>query len=212
MIRKKLGILVFDEIEVLDFAGPYEVFSVARLNEESRRSEPSPFEVILIAQFDRPVVATGGMKVLPDTTFEHCPPLDVLIVPGGLGTRWEMHNEKLLDFVRQRAPQLELLASVCTGALVLGSAGLLDGLTATTHWHSLQLMHELFPSIDVDRQARVVLDGKVMTSAGISSGIDMSLDILARYFGDDVARFTASYMEYSYLGEEGFGNGAASSS
>ncbi len=198
MIRKKLGILVFDEIEVLDFAGPYEVFSVARLNEESRRSEPSPFEVILIAQFDRPVVVTGGMKVLPDTTFEHCPPLDVLIVPGGLGTRWEMHNEKLLDFVRQRAPQLELLASVCTGALVLGSAGLLDGLTATTHWHSLQLMHELFPSIDVDRQARVVLDGKVMTSAGISSGIDMSLDILARYFGDDVARFTASYMEYPY--------------
>lgn len=204
-MRKKLGILIFDEVEVLDFSGPFEVFSVARLNEESRRSEPSPFEVVLIAQFDRPVMATGGLKVIPDTTFEHCPSLDLLIVPGGLGTRWEMHNEKLLDFVRQRAPQLELLASVCTGALILASAGLLDGLTATTHWHSLQLLHELFPSIDVDRQARVVLDGKVMTSAGIAAGIDMSLDILARYFGEDVARFTASYMEYPYPGEEGFG-------
>ncbi len=198
MIRKKLGILVFDEIEVLDFAGPFEVFSVARLNEESRRSEPSPFEVILIAQFDRPVVAAGGLKVLPDTTFGDCPPLDVLLVPGGLGTRWEMHNEKLLSFVQQRAAQVELLASVCTGALILASAGLLDGLTATTHWHSLQLMQELFPAVDVDGEARVVRDGRVMTSAGISAGIDMSLDILADYYGEDVAKFTASYMEYSY--------------
>ena len=198
MIRKKLGILVFDEIEVLDFTGPFEVFSVARLNEESRRSEPSPFEVILIAQFDRPVVATGGLKVLPDTTFSDCPPLDVLLVPGGLGTRWEMHNEKLLSFVRQRAEQVELLASVCTGALILASAGLLDGLTATTHRHSLQLMQELFPAVDVDDEARVVRDGKFMTSAGISAGIDMSLDILADYYGEDVAKFTASYMEYPY--------------
>lgn len=198
MIRKKLGILVFDEIEVLDFAGPFEVFSVARLNEESRRSEPSPFEVILIAQFDRPVVAAGGLKVLPDTTFGDCPPLDVLLVPGGLGTRWEMHNEKLLSFVQQRAAQVELLASVCTGALILASAGLLDGLTATTHWHSLQLMQELFPAVDVDGEARVVRDGRVMTSAGISAGIDMSLDILADYYGEDVAKFTASYMEYPY--------------
>lgn len=198
MIRKKLGILVFDEIEVLDFTGPFEVFSVARLNEESRRSEPSPFEVTLIAQFDRPIVAAGGLKVLPDTTFDDCPPLDVLLVPGGLGTRWEMHNEKLLSFVQQRASQVELLASVCTGALILASAGLLDGLTATTHWHSLELMQELFPTVDVEGEARVVRDGKVMTSAGIAAGIDMALDILADYYGEDVARYTASYMEYPY--------------
>lgn len=199
-MQKKLGILVFDEVEVLDFSGPFEVFSVARLNEESRRSEPSPFDVMLVAQFDRPVIATGGMKVLPDATFEDCPQLDVLLVPGGLGTRWEMHNEKLLSFVRARAGEVELLASICTGALILGSAGLLEGRTATTHWHSLQLLGELFPSIDVDCQARVVRDGNIMTSAGISAGIDMSLDILAGYFGDEVARFTASYMEYSYPG------------
>lgn len=202
MVRKKLGILIFDEVEVLDFSGPFEVFSVARLNEESRRTDPSPFDVMLVAQFDRPVVASGGMKVLPDTTFEDCPPLDLLMVPGGLGTRWEMHNEKLLSFVRARAEQVELLASICTGALILASAGLLDGRTATTHWHSLQLLGELFPSIDVDCQARVVRDGNIMTSAGISAGIDMSLDILAAYFGDEVARFTASYMEYPYPGEE----------
>ncbi|TNE83431.1 MAG: DJ-1/PfpI family protein [Gammaproteobacteria bacterium] len=201
-MQKKLGILVFDEVEVLDFSGPFEVFSVARLNEESRRSEPSPFDVMLVAQFDRPVIATGGLKVLPDATFKDCPPLDVLLVPGGLGTRWEMHNEKLLSFVRARAGEVELLASICTGALILGSAGLLDGRTATTHWHSLQLLGELFPSIDVDCQARVVRDGNIMTSAGISAGIDMSLDILAGYFGDEVARFTASYMEYPYPGED----------
>lgn len=202
MVRKKLGILIFDEVEVLDFSGPFEVFSVARLNEESRRTDPSPFDVMLVAQFDRPVVAAGGMKVLPDTTFEDCPPLDLLMVPGGLGTRWEMHNEKLLSFVRARAEQVELLASICTGALILASAGLLDGRTATTHWHSLQLLGELFPSVDVDDQARVVRDGNIMTSAGISAGIDMSLDILAAYFGDEVARFTATYMEYAYPGED----------
>ncbi len=200
--RKRLGILVFDEIEVLDFSGPYEVFSIVRLDEETRRSEPSPFDILLVSQFDKPVVATGGLKVLPDVTFENCPNLDVLIVPGGLGTRWEMHNEKLLNFLKQQAEGVELLASVCTGALLLASAGLLYGLTATTHWHSLQLLQELFPDIDVERHARVVKDGKVMTSAGISAGIDLSLEILAGYFGEEVARFTASYMDYPFQGAE----------
>ena len=202
LARKKLGILVFDEIEILDFCGPYEVFSIVRLEEETRRTEPSPFDIVLVSQFDKPVVATGGLKVQPDATFENCPELDVLVVPGGLGTRWEMHNEKLLSFLQQRAVGVEVLASVCTGALLLASAGLLKGLTATTHWHSLQLLHELFPDIDVERQARVVKDGKVMTSAGISAGIDLSLDIVAGYFGEDVARFTASYMEYPFPGSD----------
>ena len=198
MAQKKLGILIYDEVEVLDVGGPYEVFSVARLDEETRRSEPSPFDISLLSQFDRPVVASGGMKLLPDATLDDCPPLDVLLVPGGLGTRWEIHNEVLLGFIRQQAQQVELLAAVCTGALILGSAGLLDGRTATTHWHSLQLMKELFPSVDVDPCARVVRDGRVMTCAGISAGIDLSLEVLALYYGEEVAGFTANYMEYPY--------------
>ena len=198
MNRKRLGIVVFDEVEVLDFCGPFEVFSVARFNEEQRREELSPFEVLLVAQFDRPITTTGGMKVLPDITFDDCPPLDILVVPGGWGTRSEMKNETLLSFIRTHAAHVEILASVCTGALVLGSAGLLDGLRATTHWRSLQMMQELFPKVMVDAETHVVEQGKIITSAGISAGIDMALRVVSRYCGETIARSTAKYMEYSF--------------
>jgi len=198
MDRKRLGIVVFDEIEVLDFCGPFEVFSVTRLNEERRREEPSPFEVLLVSQFNRTITTTGGMKVLPDFTFENCPALDILIVPGGWGTRIEMGNEAMLSFVRARAMNVEILASVCTGALILGSAGLLDGLQATTHWRSLQMMQELFPKVRVDSESHVIQQGKIITSAGISAGIDMALHIVSYYYGKNVSRSTARHMEYSF--------------
>ncbi|TCT19710.1 DJ-1/PfpI family protein [Thiobaca trueperi] len=198
MNRKHLGIVIFEEIEILDFCGPFEVFSVTRLDENRRREEPSPFDVSLIAQFRQPVTTTGGMKVIPDFTFDDCPALDMLIIPGGWGTRQEMRNEAMLSFVRSRAPDVETLASVCTGALILGSAGLLDGLCATTHWRSLQMMQELFPRVTVDTGSRVVKAGKVMTSAGISAGIDMALRIVAESCGEDIARSTARYMEYPF--------------
>lgn len=198
MNRKRLGIVVFDEVEVLDFCGPFEVFSVTRLNEEQRQQEPSPFDVLLVAQFDRPITTTGGMKVLPDITFDNCPSLDILVVPGGWGTRSEMKNETLLSFVRTHAAHVEILASVCTGALILGRAGLLDGLRATTHWRSLQMMRELFPKVMVDTESHVVEQGKIITSAGISAGIDMALRVVSRYFGETIARSTAKHMEYSF--------------
>lgn len=198
MNRKRLGIVIFEEIEILDFCGPFEVFSVTRLDENRRREDPSPFDVSLIAQFRQPVITTGGMKVIPDFTFDDCPALDMLIIPGGWGTRQEMHNEAMLSFVRSRAPDVETLASVCTGALILGSAGLLDGLCATTHWRSLQMMQELFPKVTVDTGSRVVKAGKIMTSAGISAGIDMALRIVAESCGEDIARSTARYMEYPF--------------
>ncbi len=198
MEHKRIGIIVFDDIEVLDFCGPFEVFSATRLNEERRREDPSPFEVLLVAQFDRPVITTGGMKVFPDATFDNCPPLDILVVPGGWGTRSEMKNGVLLTFVVDRAAQVETLASVCTGSLILGSAGLLDGLRATTHWRSLGLMQELFPNITVDSASHVVEQGKVITSAGISAGIDMALIVVERYYGKTIARATARHMEYPF--------------
>lgn len=198
MERKRIGIVIFDEVEVLDFCGPFEVFSVTRQDEERRRDEPSPFEVMLVAEFDRTVTATGGMKVVPDFTFENCPALDILVVPGGLGTRREMKNNAMLSFVVSRSDHVETLASVCTGSLILGNAGLLDGLRATTHWRSLDLMRELFPKVTVDAESHVVDQGRIITSAGISAGIDMALQVVARYCGETVARSTAKHMEYPY--------------
>jgi transcriptional regulator GlxA family with amidase domain len=198
MERKQTGILVFKDIEVLDFCGPFEVFSVTRLNESKRREEPSPFNVFLVAETKSPVVTAGGMKVVPDYDLDACPPLDILVVPGGWGTRAEMNNERLLGWIAQRSRQVETLASVCTGALLLGKAGLLDGKRATTHWRSLDWMEELFPKTRVERHLHFVEDGALFTSAGISAGIDMALKIVTRHFGDAIARATAKQMEYPF--------------
>jgi transcriptional regulator GlxA family with amidase domain len=198
MTRKRVGILVFPDVEVLDFCGPFEVFSVTRLNEELRREELSPFEVLLVAEKSGTIVTTGGLKVTPDHTLDSCPPLDILVVPGGWGTRTEAKNARLLTWIGQRAKQVETLTSVCTGSMLLGEAGLLDGRHATTHWRSLQRMRESFPAVTVEEKMHVVEDGNVLTSAGISAGIDMALRVVARYHGETVARNTARNMEYRY--------------
>jgi len=198
MERKRVGIILFENIEVLDFCGPFEVFSVTRLNEETRREELSPFEILLVAEHSDPVTATGDMKVIPHYTFENCPHLDILVVPGGWGTRVELNNQVMLDWLRARAVEVETLTAVCTGSMLLGFAGLLNGLHATTHWQSLDWMRESFPSVTVEYEQHVVEDGRVLTSAGISAGIDMALKVVARYFGEDRARATARYMEYPY--------------
>ncbi len=198
MERKLVGIVLFENIEVLDFCGPFEVFSVTRLNEEKRREEPSPFKVLLITENNEPVITTGGMRVIPDHTFESCPELDVLVVPGGWGTRKEIKNQKMLNWLRLRAPEVETLTSVCTGSMLLGFAGLLDGHHATTHWRSLDWMRESFPSVKVEYDKHVVEDGRIFTSAGISAGIDMALKVVERCYGEDIARAAARQMEYPY--------------
>lgn len=203
MACKTVGIVLFPEVEVLDFTGPFEVFSVARLDEEKRREEPSPFRVLLVAEQKEPVVASGNLRVLPDYTFEDCPKLDILCVPGGWGTRQQIHNATLLDWLRSRAAEVELLTSVCTGAMLLGFAGLLDGHRATTHWRSLDWMQESFPNVSVVREEHVVEDGSLITSAGISAGIDLALKVVARACGESVARATARHMEYPYPEENG---------
>jgi len=196
--RKRVGILVFEDIEVLDFCGPFEVFAATRLDEVKRREEPSPFEIWLVAEKNAPVVTSGGMKVIPDYTFETCPRLDILVVPGGWGTRRELNNPAMLDWLRLQASEVETLTSVCTGAMLLGAAGLLDGRRATTHWRSLDWMRESFPAVTVEYNQHVVEDGRVLTSAGIAAGIDMALKVVARYCGEDVARTTARHLEYPY--------------
>ena len=198
MTRRKVGILVFPEVEVLDFCGPFEVFSVTRLDEERRRLDPSPYEVLIIAENPGVVVATGGLKVIPDHVLEDCPPLDVLVVPGGWGTRREMKNDRLIAWIAERGQQVTTLTSVCTGALLLGKAGLLDGRRATTHWRVLEEMRGLFPAVNVIDDQHVVEEGNLITSAGISAGIDMALRVVARHHGDAVAGATARYMEYPF--------------
>ncbi len=196
--RKLAGIVIFPEVEVLDFCGPYEVFAATRLNEDRHREEPSPFEILLIAEHEGPVTASGGLRVIPQCTLGTCPPLDVLVVPGGWGTRRQIHNEPLIRWIGQRGRQVQVLTSVCTGAMLLGQAGLLDGRRATTHWRSLGWMRESFPAVIVEEQLHVVEDGHILTSAGISAGIDLALKVVARYYGEGVARATARHMEYRY--------------
>ncbi|RPJ76617.1 MAG: DJ-1/PfpI family protein [Desulfobacteraceae bacterium] len=198
MNRRRVGIVVFDEVEVLDFCGPFEVFAAVRLDEEQRRETASPFEVVLVAEKIRPIVAHGGLEVIPTHSFESCPRLDILVVPGGWGTRRELKNPVMLEWLKVRAAEAELVTSVCTGAMLLGFAGLLEGLSATTHWKSLDWMRDAFPGVRVSYDQHVVANERVITSAGISAGIDMALTVVARCCGEAAARATATHMEYPY--------------
>ena len=198
MKRKTVGIVVFDDVEVLDFTGPFEVFSVTRIDPARRREETSPFDVKLISEAGGMTRAAGELKVQADFTLADCPKLDILVVPGGWGTRREMRNSLTIDWIRTRAAEVELLTSVCTRSLLLGSAGLLDGKRATTHWQALEFMRQQFPAVTVIGEEHVVEDGPVMTSAGISAGIDMALRCVARVCGESAARDTAAFMEYPF--------------
>ena len=201
MKRKRVGIVIFPEVEVLDFCGPYEVFTVTRLDEARRREEPSPFQVLLVAEREEAITTAAGMRVLPDCALAACPPLDILVVPGGWGTRRQMQNETLIDWLARRGRQvisLGTLASVCTGALLLAQAGLLDGRRATTHFRSLNWLRESFPLVTVEEQLHLVEDGNLLTSAGIAAGLELALKVVERYYGEAVARATARHMEYRY--------------
>src|SRR5271157_773183 len=156
MNRRRVGILVFLEVEVLDFCGPFEVFSVTRLDEDRRRLDPSPYEVLIIAEHPGVVVSTGGLKVVPDHAFDDCPALEVLVVAGGWGTRKGMLNDRLIAWLKDRARQVTTLTSVCTGALLLGKAGLPDSKRPTNHWRVLEEMPRLCPAVNLIDDQHVV--------------------------------------------------------
>jgi transcriptional regulator GlxA family with amidase domain len=196
--RWNVGVLVFDGVAVLDVAGPFEVLSRARLEPgvESRRSdEQALFDVFTVARDRDPVTATGGLVLVPRHSFEDAPRVDLLIVPGGFGTRPLLQDAPTVDWIRATAAKARLTASVCTGALLLARAGLLDGRRATTHWGSFGLLATLGRDITVDRDARFVDDG-VLTSAGVASGMDLALHVVETIFGREVADETARYIEY----------------
>lgn len=198
MSKTAVGILMFDDVEVLDFAGPYEVFSRTRLvaGTDSRRSDDSaPYRVFTVAASTAPVRATGGLQVIPDFDFASAPPIELLVVPGGFGTRRLLNDEPTLSWIRRTAAAASRVTSVCSGALLYAKLGLLAGRRATTHWGALDLLGQVDPSIQVQRDARVVDDG-IVTSAGVSAGIDMAFAVVEAMHGRAVADETAHYIDY----------------
>ncbi len=188
---RRVGILVFDDVEVLDFAGPFEVFAVA-----AELAGQQHFKTVLVAGNDRVFTAVNGLKLLPNETFAHGHAYDVLVVPGGFGTRALVHDAEVMAWVKAQAASAEIVMSVCSGALVLATVGLLEGRRATTH---REVMHELAaiaPNTTVVQEQRFVDEGRVITCGGISAGIDGSLHVVRRLLGDAAAAKTAAYMEY----------------
>jgi len=190
---KNVAILIFDEVEVLDFCGPFEVFSVA-----GRREGREPFNVYTVAETRSPVSARNNLSVNPAHSLGDCPRPDILIVPGGYGTRREMHNAALVEWIKQRADEAELVLSVCTGALLLAKAGLLEGLSATTHFMALDLLRETAPNTNVLADERIVDNGKVILSVVAVSVKKMSLYVVGKILGEGAAEETARYIEYDW--------------
>jgi transcriptional regulator GlxA family with amidase domain len=190
-----VGIVLFDDVEVLDFAGPFEVFAVAGNVTEGG------FTVVTVAEradAQAPIVARNGLKIVPDYALADAPHLDILVVPGGQGTRREVSNPRLIGWIRQRAADATLTTSVCTGSFLLAETGILQGRTVTTHWASVQRMRDSYQWITVRGDARFVDEGDIVTSAGISAGIDMSLYVVGRLKGAEIAAQTARHMEYDH--------------
>jgi transcriptional regulator GlxA family with amidase domain len=186
---RTLGALLFPDFELLDVFGPLEVFG-------NRNFESQPFEVRTVAETAGPVTSAQGTRALADHGFDDCPPLDVVMVPGGMGTRHEVENHRLLDWVRTSAERAELVLSVCTGAAILARAGVLDGKRATTNKRSLEWVVSQGPRVEWVRRARWVEDGRFVTSSGVTAGIDMALAVLARVCGRDEAVRIAGIIEH----------------
>ncbi len=180
------GMLLFDGAEELDFVGPWEVFTMARTEGDS---------VVTIAERPDPIRCAKGLRVLPDHTFDVAPALDVLVVPGGHGTRREVENTLLLDWIAAVEPGCTWVTSVCTGAFLLHAAGPARGKELTTHWGSIERLREQ-PETTVHENVRYVRDGNLVTAAGVSAGIDMALWLVGQVYGVEHARATQHAMEY----------------
>lgn len=187
----QFGIALFEGVEELDWAGPWEVLSAwARYFPDDR------VRVCTLAPTEGLITCAKGARVLPDHTWDDHPVLDVLVYPGGEGTRRQLGDRRVQQWVRARAQEADVVTSVCTGALVLADAGLLDGRPATTHWASLEQLAGLGTEIDVRSDQRVIDDGDVVTAAGVSAGIDMALHLVARFAGEERARQVQKVIEY----------------
>lgn len=183
-----VGIVVFKDAEELDWVGPWEVFTMA--------SQPDD-RVVTIAETLEPVRCRKGLRVLADHSFADAPELDVVVVPGGQGSRTERTNPAMLEFIRRVAPRCRWVTSVCTGAFVLEAAGLTYEKRVTTHWAAMEELRDLAPHLTLCENARYVRDGNLVTAAGVSAGIDMALWLVGQMYSVEHARFTQAAMEYN---------------
>lgn len=186
-----VGVFLFDDIELLDFAGPYEVFSVA-----SELNDDKLFKVFSISATGGAVKSVNGLQVVPDFAFDSHPKVDILVVPGGVGTRAAARDRAVLDWVGCVAATAKITMTVCSGALIPARLGLLDGLEATTHHEVLEELRALAPRAVIREKARFTDNGGIMTSGGISAGIDLALYIVRKLYGEEPADKTVRYMEY----------------
>ena len=184
-----IGILLFDGVEELDFVGPWEVFQVGIMLESSDRA-------VTIAEKPGPVRCAKGLSVNPDHTFENAPALDVILVPGGQGTRSEVDNPVLIGWLKKIAPSCEWVTSVCTGSLLLHGAGLTPGKRITTHWRFVEELRERAGGVTVLDGLRYVRDGNLVTAAGVSAGIDMTLWLVGQMHSPELARQVQRRMQY----------------
>ncbi|MFM8832495.1 MAG: DJ-1/PfpI family protein [Cytophagales bacterium] len=198
---KKIAIVLFDDVEVLDFAGPFEVFSIT-----GKRKIGEPYEVFTVAEKET-IAARNQLIVRPTYTFTNCPTPNIFLIPGGggfhadgrpFGSRKEMHNPVMLEWIKQQNTNTELVLSVCTGALILAKAGLLHGLEATTHFLAVDSLREIAPESKVSPEKRFVDNGRIVLSAGVSAGIDMAFHVVEKLQGREVAQEAARYMQYDY--------------
>ena len=188
---KHIGILLFDGVEELDAVGPYEV-----LASWTHFFPDDGWALTTLSRDGAPVTGAKGLVITPHHSYDSAPPLDVLVYPGGQGTRPQLLDEQQLEWVRQQRATVPLMTSVCTGALVYAAAGLLAGRPATTHWSTLDRLAELDPSIEVRPHDRWVDSGDVITASGVSAGIDMALHLVARLVDDERARTVRTYIQY----------------
>ena len=188
MAQKTVGVLLFPEFELLDVFGPLEAFGHAK----------DWFRVITVAERAGPVASAQGPRAMADHGFAECPAIDILLVPGGMGTRREVGNAALVDWIARQARGAETTTSVCTGAALLARAGVLDGRRATSNKRAFGWVAEQGPKVNWVRQARWVDDGNVVTSSGVSAGIDMALHLIGRIAGPAVRDDIAARMEYEW--------------
>jgi transcriptional regulator GlxA family with amidase domain len=188
---KNVGIYLFNKVELLDFAGPYEVFSTT-----SQLNDHKAFKVFTISEDGGAIKSVNGLIVIPDYSFDNHPKIDILVIPGGEGTKAEIKKKKVMEWIDKTQASAEIMATVCSGARIPAVLGLLDGLEATTHLLVIDDVKKLAPGVIIDHTKRFIDNGKIMTSGGISAGIDLSLHIVEKLFGKDVAKKTMDYMEY----------------
>lgn len=186
-----VAFFIFDDAEELDWVGPWEVLATWALHWPD-----DGVSTFTVSRSEAPVVCAKGLRVLPDYTWDTVPGFDVLVYPGGVGTRAQIGDEELRAWVRDQAEQGTLMTSVCTGSLVYADAGLLDGSPATTHWGALDLLADLGTDVAVRPDARFVDNGSVVTAAGVSAGIDMALHLVARLHSPERAREVRRYIQY----------------